>query len=100
MPTRVGRSLQPPPLNAASAPKRFEHHFSWVLTFSTSSLQSCGDHRATGKEVSVGDVERHSALTPMGKDAPWTQQASSRDSQPFTQQQLPGLGPFLSLLHS
>lgn len=77
---QAGRSPQHPrPLNTTSTPRRFEHNFSWVLTFSTSSLQSCRGHRATGKEISVGDVEKHSALTPIGKDAPWTQQANSGD---------------------
>lgn len=67
---------QPCPLNT---PRRFEHNSSSVLTFSTSSLQSCRGHRATGEEISVGGVVRHSALTPTGKDAPWTQQGNSRD---------------------
>lgn len=72
-------SPAPPALNTNVTPRRFEHKFSWVLTFSTSSLQSCRGHRATGKEISVGDVGKHLALTPMGKDAPWTQEANSRD---------------------
>lgn len=71
-----GPPQHPRPLNT---PRRFEHNSSWVLTFSTSSFQSCRGHRATGKEISVGDVVKHSALTPTGKDAPWTQQANSRD---------------------
>lgn len=51
-------------------PQSFERGRGRVLTFSTSSLQSCGGHRATGKEISVGDVEKHRALTPSGEDAP------------------------------
>lgn len=67
---RAGRAPQHPyPLNT---PRRSEHNSSWILTFSTSSLQSCRGHRATGKEISVGDVAKHSALTPTGKGAPWT----------------------------
>lgn len=72
---RDGAGSSPPP----TRPERLEHDCSRVLTFSTSSLQSCGGHRATGKEISVGDVEKHSALTPTGKDAPRTQQAGSGD---------------------
>lgn len=73
----AGRVPQHPrPLNT---PRRFEHNSSWVLTFSTSSFQSCRGHRATGKKISVGDVVKHSALTPTGKDAPGTHQANFRD---------------------
>lgn len=63
---RDGAGSSPPP----TRPQSFERDRGRVLTFSTSSLQSCGGHRATGKEISVGDVEKHRALTPTRKDAP------------------------------
>jgi len=74
-----GRTQHPHPPTPPARPEGYEHNFSWVLTFSTSSLQSCRGHRATGKEISVGGVEKHLALTPAGKATPWTQQANSRD---------------------
>lgn len=73
---RAGRAPQHPyPLNT---PRRSEHNSSWILTFSTSSLQSCRGHRATGKEISVGDVAKHSALHQQARVL-HGQQANSRD---------------------